>query len=87
MPGETSAFLMLSSDYKVLRSTVSALNNFIQYSHWQIEQLFRLASLLLKAFATVIPKHIVCLYVRFPDKGSCLKFIKMRATPFVSVFC
>jgi len=67
MPGGTSAFLMLSSDYKVLRSTVRALNNFIQDSHCQIEQLFPLASLLIKTFTTVIPKHIVCLYVRFPE--------------------
>jgi len=33
-------FLMLSSDYNFLRSTVSKLNNFIQYSHCQVVQLF-----------------------------------------------
>jgi len=32
IPGGTSAFSLLSSDY-VLRSTLIALNNFIQYSH------------------------------------------------------
>jgi len=32
---------MLSSDYyNFLRSTVSELNNFIQYSHCQVVQLF-----------------------------------------------
>jgi len=30
MPGETWAFLMLSSDYNVLHSTVIVLNNFIR---------------------------------------------------------
>jgi len=30
MSGGTSAFIMLSSDYNVLRSTVIAWNNFLQ---------------------------------------------------------
>jgi len=36
MPGKTKAFLILSSDYNVLRSTAVVLNNFIQYSHCQV---------------------------------------------------
>ena len=40
MPGETQAFWMLS-DYIVLRSTVITLQNFIQYSHCHVVQLFR----------------------------------------------
>jgi len=35
MPAGTLAFWMLSSDYNVLRSTVIAMNNFIQCSHCQ----------------------------------------------------
>jgi len=66
---------------------VIGLNNFIQYSHCQVVQLFRLTPLLVKAFTTIVPKHIVCSCVRFSDYGSCLKFIKMIATPFVSFSC
>jgi len=51
----------------VLRSTVIALNNFIQYSHWQVVQPFRLTPLLIKAFTTIISKNIVHLCVRFSD--------------------
>jgi len=68
---ETSqqAFLMFSSDYNVLRSTVIALNNFIQYIDGRIVQLFPfLTPLLTKAFTTIIPKHIVCPCVRFQTK-------------------
>jgi len=43
---------MLSSDYKALRSTVIVLNNFIQYRHWQVVQLFRLTLFLIKALIT-----------------------------------
>jgi len=56
-PGGTSAFLMLSIDYNVLSSTVIALNNFIQYSHCQVVQLFPLTSFLIKAFITIKTKH------------------------------
>jgi len=58
---------MLSSDYNVLHSTVIALNNFIQYSHCQVVQLFRLAPLSTKALTTIISKHIVYPCVRFSD--------------------
>ena len=68
-----------------LRSTVIGLNNFIAYSHCQAKQLFQLTPLLIKVFTTIIPKLIVCPCVRFSEQGSCLKFIKMRATPFVSL--
>jgi len=37
-----SAFLLLRSDYNVLSSMEIALNNFSQYSHCQVVQLFRL---------------------------------------------
>jgi len=67
MPGGISAFWMLSSDYNVLRLTVIALKNFIQCSHCQVAQLFRLASLLTKAITTIISKHIVYPCVRFSD--------------------
>ena len=40
---------MLSSDYNLLCSTVIVLNNFIQYSHCQVVQLFRWTPLLTKA--------------------------------------
>jgi len=86
MPGETQAFWMLSSDYKVLRSTVIALSNFIQYSHCEVVQSFLLTPFLTKAFTTIVFKHIVYPCVRYSDKGSCLKFIKIRATLFLSVF-
>jgi len=46
--GET----FLSSDYNVLRSTVIVLNNFIQYSHCQSVQAFRLTPYLIKALTT-----------------------------------
>jgi len=52
-----------STDYNVLRSTLTWLNNLIQYSHCQVVQLFRLMLLLIKAFTftTIIPKHIIWL--------------------------
>ena len=56
-PGGTSAFLMLSTDYNVLSSRLIALNNFIQCSHCQVVQLFRITSFLLKAFITRTTKH------------------------------
>jgi len=42
MPAGTQAFWMLSRDYNVLRSTVIAINYFIQCSHFQAVQPFRL---------------------------------------------
>jgi len=56
---------MLSSDYNVLRSTVIAMNNFIQYSHCQAVQPFRLTLLLIKVLTTIISKHIVYPCVRY----------------------
>jgi len=41
-----SIFLLLSSDYKVLSSVVMA-QNFIQYNHCQVVQLFRQISFLI----------------------------------------
>jgi len=76
---------MLSSDYNVVRSTVIALNNFIQYSHCEVVQTFLLTPFLTKAFTTSLSKHIVYPCVRYSDEGSCLKFIKMRATLFLSL--
>ena len=78
---------MLSSDYNVLRSTVIAMNNFIQCSHCQSVHPFRLTLFLIKALTTIIFKYIVHPCVRFSDQGSCLKLIKMRATPFSSFSC
>jgi len=52
MLGGTWVFWMLSSDYKVFRSTVIALNNFIQHRHWQVVQPFRLTLFLIKALIT-----------------------------------
>ena len=78
---------MLSSDYNVLRSIVIVMNNFIQYTHCQAVQPFRLTLFLIKALTTIISKHIVYPCVRFPDEGSCLKFIKTRATPFLNFSC
>jgi len=77
---------MLSSDYKVLCSTVIALSNFIQYSHCELVQPFLLTPFLTKAFITIVSIHIVYPCVRYSDLGSCLKFIKMRATLFLSFF-
>jgi len=58
--GHRQAFWMLSSsDYKVLRSTVIALYNCNQYSHCQAVQLFRLTRFLIKALTTIISEHIV----------------------------
>ena len=87
MPAWTSAFWMLNRDYNVLRSTVIAMYNFIQCSHWQAVQPLRLTLFLIKALTTIISKHIVYPWVRFSDQGSCLKIIKMRATPFSNFSC
>ena len=46
------SFGPLSSYYKVLRSTVIALNKFIQYRHWQVIQPFRLTPFLIRALIT-----------------------------------
>jgi len=54
MLGGTYAFRMLGSDYNVLRSMAIALNNFIQYSHCQVVQPFRLPHFLIKALNTII---------------------------------
>jgi len=78
---------MFSSDYNVLRLTVIAMNNFIQYTHCQAAQSFRLTLFLKKVFTTIISKHIVYPCFRFSDQGSCLKFIKMRATTFFNFSC
>jgi len=63
MPGRT----LLSSDCKVLRSTVIALNNVIQYSHCLIVEPFRLTPFLIKVSYLNVPQiistHIV--YPRF----------------------
>jgi len=79
--------LSISNDYNVLSSTVVAMNNFIQYIHCQAVQPFRLTLLLTKALTKIISKHIVYPCVRFSDYGSCLKFIKMRATTFLNFSC
>ena len=68
MPGGTQAFWMLSSDYNVLRSTVIAMKNFIQYTHCQAVQPFRLTLFLIKALSTIISKHIVSLALGFQTK-------------------
>jgi len=81
MPGETYAFSMLSSDYNDLRSRVIALNNFSQYNHCYVVQLFSLTSLI-KAFTTIISNRSFVLALGFQAK--CLKFTKMRATQFLS---
>jgi len=49
-----------SSDYNVVSSTAIAQNNFVQHSHFQVVELFLLTSLIIKAFTTIIHKHIVC---------------------------
>jgi len=41
IPGRIEAFWMLNSDCNVLRLTIIALNNFIQYSHCQVVPPFR----------------------------------------------
>jgi len=41
MSGGKKAFFMLSSDYNILRSTVTALNKLIQSSHCHVENLLR----------------------------------------------
>jgi len=58
---------MFNSGYNVLLSRMIGLNNFIHYSHCQVVQLLQLTPLLMKAFTTIIPKHIVCPYVRFSE--------------------
>jgi len=54
---------------------------------FQAVQPFRLMLFLIKALTTIISEHIVYPCVRFLHEGSCLKFIKMRATPFLSFSC
>jgi len=63
---------MLSSDYKVLRSTVIALNNFFQYSHCQVVQQFRLTPFVTTALTTFTSKHVVypCVRSVVPKVGS-----------------
>jgi len=78
---------MLTSDYNATRSTVIAMNNFIQCSHCQAVQPLRLTLFLIKALTTITSKRIVYPCVRFSDWGSCLKFIKMRAIPFLNFSC
>ena len=73
-----------------LQHLIIALNNFIQYSHCQVVQLFRLMFLSNKnvqSFTTIIPEHIVCLALCFQTKVHCVWFIKTRATPFISFSC
>ena len=53
--------------HNVLKSKVIALDNFTQYSHCQVVQMLRLKFLLIKAFTTVLTKHIVCSCVGFSD--------------------
>jgi len=67
MPAGTKVFWMLSSDCNVLRSTVIAMNNFIQCSHCQPVQPFRLTLFLIKALTTIMSKQIVYSCVRFSD--------------------
>jgi len=50
----TYAFLLLSSDYNVSSAKVIAHNNLIRCSHCQVVQLFRLKSLLIKPFTSII---------------------------------
>jgi len=52
-----------------------------------VEQLYSINVPLIKAFTTIISKHVVDPCVMFSDEGSCLKFIKMRATPFLIFSC
>jgi len=62
-PGGASAFILLSSNYKVLNMRIIALNNVIQYSHCHVVQLFRLTSFSLNTFITIMTEH--CLLVRW----------------------
>ena len=55
---------MLSSDYYVLRSTVIALNNFIQYKYCQVVQPFG-SPLLIKALTTIISKQAFLVEMTF----------------------
>ena len=61
---------MLSNDYNVSRSTVIAINNFIQYSHCQAVQPFRLTLFLIKGLTTIISKPIDYPCVRSKDLAS-----------------
>ena len=63
LPRRTSVFLLLNSGYHVSVLKVIALNRFIQYSHCQVVQLFRL-TFLSKTFTTIITKPIFCPCVR-----------------------
>jgi len=58
MPAGTQASWMLSSDYNVLRSTVVAMNNFIQCSLCQAAQPFPLTLFLIKVLTTSVSKHM-----------------------------
>ena len=80
-------FLLHSSDCSVLISKVIAPNNFTRYSDCQVIQLFRLTFLLIKAFTTLLTKHIVCRALRFQTKVHRIWFIKMRTIRFVSFSC
>jgi len=48
---------MLSKDYYVFRSTVIALNNFVQYSHCQVVQPFR-SPFLIKALTSFFKENV-----------------------------
>jgi len=78
---------MFSNDYNILRSAVIGLKNFIQYNHCQVVQLFGLTPFSIKAFTTIIPKHIICpclvFRLRFMlqfhqnESNTCCKLVEM----------
>jgi len=72
---------MLNSDYNVLRWT-TLFSTAIAKLYNCFDPPF-----LMKAFTTIISKHTIYPCVRFSDEGSYLKFIKMKATPFLSFSC
>jgi len=86
---------MLKSDYSVLSSTIIALNNFIRYSYCEVLQLFRLTSLLIKAFIKSITKHrlpfvtyhLQLCYVGFSDQASQPPICQNESKTFVSFSC
>jgi len=60
-------FSLIRSDFNVLSWKVIALKNFNQYNPCQGVRGFRLKFILMKAFITIITKHVVCHCVRFSE--------------------
>jgi len=69
---------MLSSDYNVLRSTVIAMNNFIQSSHCQALQLFRPTRILINALTSDVSESFLSSQSHKPLESESSKVFSIR---------